>query len=172
MKLYEKYIKPIPNFPIPNVTFQDITPLLMEPKAFTAAIDDLVSLVIDIDFDAIVSPASRGFIFGCPVAYKLKKPIIIARKSGSKLPRKSISASYDLEYGRDRVFIHEEDLKKFKRILILDDILATGGTAKSIISLIKKTGSDVAAIAVLGIISDVWNNFQVDDCKILNLINF
>jgi len=131
------YIRDIPDFPKPGILFKDITTLLANPEAFTASIDMLSELVKD--SDKIVWLDARGFIFASAVAYKLKKPLILIRKKW-KLPYKTIDISYNLEYGTDSFSIHTDSINSWEKIAIIDDLLATGWTAKARVDLIEKSG--------------------------------
>jgi adenine phosphoribosyltransferase len=139
----EDYIRDIPDFPKQGILFKDITPLLADPDGLRQAIDALADLVDPSEYDTIVGIESRGFIFGTALAYKLNKGFIPVRKPG-KLPSATASVTYDLEYGSDTLEIHLDALKPGERVLILDDLLATGGTIEACIQLINQ----VKAIAV------------------------
>jgi adenine phosphoribosyltransferase len=136
----EQYIRDIPDFPKPGIVFKDITPLLKDPEGLAAAIDALAALVDPDDYDMIVGIESRGFIFGTAVAYKLNKGFIPVRKLG-KLPSETASVTYDLEYGSDTLELHLDALEPGERVLILDDLLATGGTIEACIKLIRDVGA-------------------------------
>lgn len=142
----KKYIRDIPGFPKPGIIFKDITPLLKDAEAFRAAVDELAKGFEEEKIDAVVSVEARGFIFGSAVAYKLKTGIVPVRKKG-KLPYKALSATYDLEYGQDTLAIHEDALKAGSRVLIVDDLLATGGTTRAVIELVEKLGAKVSGVA-------------------------
>jgi adenine phosphoribosyltransferase len=136
----EQYIRDIPDFPKLGIVFKDITPLLKDPAGLAAAIDALAALVDPDDYDMIVGIESRGFIFGTAVAYKLNKGFIPVRKLG-KLPSETASVTYDLEYGSDTLELHLDALEPGERVLILDDLLATGGTIEACIKLIRDVGA-------------------------------
>lgn len=127
----------IPDFPKKGIIFRDITPLFLDPKLLKKTINEMVNLVKDLDFDVVISPESRGYLFGLPLAIKLKKPFVMVRKP-NKLPRKTFSATYDLEYGKDKLEIHQDDIRQNQKVLIVDDVLATGGTIGAIIDLVKQ----------------------------------
>ncbi|KUK21130.1 MAG: Adenine phosphoribosyltransferase [Pseudothermotoga lettingae] len=143
-----KFIRDIPDFPFEGIIFRDVTPLLKNPQAFQAAIDKMAETVSDIDFDSIVAPEARGFIFGSALAYKLHKGFIPVRKPG-KLPYETTSIEYDLEYGTAKLQIHSDAIDKGEKILLVDDVLATGGTANAIAQLVKKLGGEVAGTCFL-----------------------
>ena len=135
--MIEDYIRDIPDFPKEGILFKDITPLLADPDGLRQAIDALADLVDPADYDTIVGIESRGFIFGTALAYKLNKGFIPVRKPG-KLPSATASVTYDLEYGSDTLQIHLDALSPGERVLILDDLLATGGTIEACIDLIHQ----------------------------------
>ena len=141
-------IAEIPNFPKPGVLFRDITSLLDHPQGLRMAVQSMMDLTRDVEYDAIMGSQSRGFIFSAAMSYENGKPLILARKPG-KLPRAVITAEYDLEYGKDSLQIHADSLKKGQRVLLVDDLMATGGTIKAMVELTEKSGAIVAGIVVL-----------------------
>lgn len=141
-------VRIIPDFPKAGVSFKDITPLLGDPVAFDAAIDGLLALVSEEEIDSIAAPEARGFIFGVALAMKLGVGFVPIRKPG-KLPHKTDSVSYDLEYGSDTVEIHVDAVATGEKVLVVDDVLATGGTVKACVELIEKLGADVVGCAFL-----------------------
>ncbi|BCS80646.1 adenine phosphoribosyltransferase [Anaerocellum diazotrophicum] len=147
MNLKEKF-RHVLNFPKEGIDFIDITTVLQDKDAFKYAIDSLVGLVKDLDFELIVGPESRGFIFGAPVAYVLNKGLVLVRKKG-KLPYKTVSVEYELEYGKDVLEMHIDAIKPGQKVVIIDDLLATGGTTLSNIKLVEKLGGEVVGIAYL-----------------------
>jgi len=142
---FKSVIRTIPDFPEEGIMFRDITTVLQNPEALRDAVDTMCSHLKNVDFDLVIGPESRGFIFGTPVAYKLDKGFVPARKAG-KLPYKTISKVYDLEYGSATIEIHEDAIKKGQKVVIVDDLLATGGTCKAICELIEECGAVVEAI--------------------------
>jgi adenine phosphoribosyltransferase len=136
----------IPDFPIKGVMFRDISPLLADANAFSQCIQNLADLCKDMQFDYIIGAEARGFVFGAALAFHLKKGLILARKPG-KLPVKTIKESYGLEYGSDALEIEEGLIPKGARVLLLDDVIATGGTLKATANLITRAGGEVAGIA-------------------------
>lgn len=147
MNLKEKF-RHVLNFPKEGIDFIDITTVLQDKDAFKVAVDSLVDILKDIDFDLIVGPESRGFIFGAPVAYVLNKGLVLVRKKG-KLPYKTISVEYQLEYGKDVLEMHIDAIKPGQKVVIVDDLLATGGTTLSNIKLVEKLGGVVVGVAYL-----------------------
>ncbi len=142
------YIRDIPDFPEPGILFRDITPLLRDADAFAHAIDLLEDKYRDLDFDTIVAIESRGFLFGAPLAYKMGKGFVPVRKVG-KLPAETHTAAYSLEYGTNEMEIHVGDISPGEPVLILDDLLATGGTLEAAAELVEKSGGRVAGIGLL-----------------------
>ena len=142
------YIRDIPDFPKEGIIFRDITPLLKDRGAFKAAIDQLCELVKDVNFDLIIAPEARGFILGAAMAYRLGKGFVPVRKPG-KLPYKTVYEEFELEYGTDQLHIHVDAVKEGQSVLIVDDVLATGGTASALGRLVKKIGGEVSAMVFL-----------------------
>ncbi|MBQ4424959.1 MAG: adenine phosphoribosyltransferase [Lachnospiraceae bacterium] len=145
MKKLEDYVITIPDFPEPGIMFRDVTSILQDPDGFKLAIDELTDMVKDLDFDVVVGAESRGFIFGAPVAYNLGKAFILARKKG-KLPRETVSAEYELEYGTAVVEMHKDSIKPGQKVVIIDDLIATGGTIEAIIKLVEQLGGEVVKL--------------------------
>jgi adenine phosphoribosyltransferase len=144
----KKYIRNIPNFPVEGILFRDITPLLANPEAYNNALDQMANFVKAARAEAIVAIESRGFMFACPVAQKLNLPFIPVRKPG-KLPYKTKSIEYNLEYGTGILEIHEDSLQENMRVAIVDDLLATGGTAGGAAKLVKLCKASVCAYSFL-----------------------
>ena len=142
------YIVDVPNYPKEGILFKDITPLLNDQAAFNYAIDVISEFANSVGATVVLGPESRGFIFGCPVAYKNKIGFVPVRKPG-KLPRKTIEESYDVEYGSNTLCIHEDALKLGDKVIIVDDLLATGGTIEAIIKLINELGGEVVGSVFL-----------------------
>ena len=147
-KKIEDYVRTIPDFPEPGIMFRDVTRVIQDPDGLKLAIDSMQKLLKDVEFDAIVGAESRGFIFGAPIAYNLHKSFVLARKKG-KLPCETIEESYDLEYGQATIEIHKDAIKPGDRVVIVDDLIATGGTTKAIINLIERLGGKVLRIVFL-----------------------
>lgn len=147
MDLKEK-IRSIPDFPEKGVIFRDITTLLLDPEGLREAVKQMQEAIEGLSFDYIVGPESRGFIFGMPIAYNLGKGFIPIRKKG-KLPAETISQEYDLEYGTAVIEMHADAIKPGQKVVVVDDLLATGGTAKAIAELIERAGGEVVSFAFL-----------------------
>lgn len=141
-------IKDVPDYPKPGVMFKDITPLLADPKAFAALTDVLVELAVRYGATKIVGLEARGFILAAPVAVQAGIGFVPVRKAG-KLPGATLAQSYELEYGTAEIEVHAEDLSADDRVMVIDDVLATGGTAEASLSLIRRAGAEVAGVAVL-----------------------
>ena len=145
MKKLEEYVVSIPDFPEPGIIFRDVTSILQDADGLQLAIDSLQKLLEGLDFDVIVGAESRGFIFGMPLAYNLKKPFVLVRKKG-KLPRETISEKYDLEYGSAEIEMHRDSIKPGQKVVIVDDLIATGGTIEAAARLVERLGGEVVKI--------------------------
>lgn len=141
-------IRTVEDFPKEGISFKDITTLLQDPEAFEYAINELVKIAEKHDYDVIIGPEARGFIFSAPMSYKAKKPLVLVRKPG-KLPFDTVQHEYALEYGTDTLEIHKDAIKPGDKVLIVDDLLATGGTTKATAELVEKLGAEVASIVFL-----------------------
>ncbi|MDF2542968.1 MAG: apt [Herbinix sp.] len=148
MKKVEEYVRSIPDFPEPGIIFRDVTSVLQDKDGLRLAIDQMQDLLQGLEFDVIVGPESRGFIFGVPIAYNLNKAFIPIRKKG-KLPCETISMDYDLEYGKATIEMHKDAIKPGQRVVIVDDLIATGGTIEAITKLIETLGGEVIKIIFL-----------------------
>ncbi|MGN1197665.1 MAG: adenine phosphoribosyltransferase [Acetatifactor sp.] len=148
MKKLEDYVVSIPDFPEEGIVFRDVTSVLQDAEGLHLAIDTMQDKIKDLDFDVVVGPESRGFIFGTPIAYNTGKPFVLIRKAG-KLPRETVSVSYELEYGKATIEMHKDSIKPGQKVLIVDDLIATGGTTEAMIQLIEGLGGEVAGIVVL-----------------------
>jgi adenine phosphoribosyltransferase len=148
MKKIEEYVRSIPDFPEEGIVFRDVTSVLQDADGLHLAIDLMQEKIKDLEFDVVVGPESRGFIFGVPIAYNLHKPFVPVRKKG-KLPCETISMEYDLEYGTATIEIHKDAIKPGQKVLIVDDLMATGGTIEAIIKLITELGGEVVGSVFL-----------------------
>lgn len=148
MKTVKDYVTTIPDFPEPGIMFRDITSVLQDAEGFTLAIDELQKCLAGLEFDAIAGTESRGFIFGTPLAYNLHKPFLLIRKKG-KLPREVVRQEYELEYGTATIEMHKDALKPGQRIVLVDDLIATGGTLAAAAKLIESLGGKVVKVLVL-----------------------
>lgn len=148
MKQLEEYVRSIPDFPEEGIIFRDITSVLQDPDGLHLAIDNMMDLVKDLEFDVIAGAESRGFIFGAPMAYELNKSLVLIRKKG-KLPCETEQMEYDLEYGTATIEIHKDAIVPGQKVLLVDDLIATGGTTEAMIKLVKKLGGEVVGVVVL-----------------------
>ena len=147
MDLKQK-IRVIPDFPVPGISFKDITTLFKDGKALKLAIDQMADLVEGVEVDVLVGPEARGFLIGAPLAYRLGAGFVPVRKSG-KLPGEVIEASYELEYGKDTLQIHKDSIGPGTKVLVVDDLLATGGTVWSTVDLVRQLGGEIVGVVFL-----------------------
>ena len=148
MEKLEEYVRSIPDFPEKGIIFRDVTSVLQDADGLHLAIDGIQNILSDVDFDVVVGPESRGFIFGVPVAYNMHKAFVPVRKKG-KLPCETISQEYALEYGTATIEMHKDSIKPGQKVVIIDDLIATGGTTEAIIKLVEELGGKVVKIAFL-----------------------
>ena len=148
MKELKDYVRSIPDFPEEGIIFRDVTSILQDKNGLHLAIDEIQKLVQDKEFDVVVGPESRGFIFGVPIAYNLGKSFVPVRKKG-KLPCATVSKSYDLEYGRSVIEMHKDAIIPGQKVVIIDDLIATGGTTEAIIRLVEELGGEIVRIVFL-----------------------
>lgn len=148
MKKLEDYVRSIPDFPEPGIIFRDVTSVLQEADGLQLSIDGIMDKLKGVDFDVVVGPESRGFIFGVPIAYNMKKAFVPVRKKG-KLPCETVSMEYDLEYGSAVIEMHKDSIKPGQKVVIIDDLIATGGTIEAITKLVEQLGGEVVKIVFL-----------------------
>lgn len=148
MKKLEEYVKSIPDFPEKGIIFRDVTSVLQDAEGLHLAIDQMQEKLEGVDFDVVLGPESRGFIFGVPIAYNMHKAFVPVRKKG-KLPRATISQTYDLEYGTATIEIHKDAIQLGQKVVIIDDLIATGGTTEAIIKMVEELGGEVVKIVFL-----------------------
>lgn len=148
MKKIEEYVRSIPDFPEPGIIFRDITSVLQDADGLQLAIDSMIKLLDGVDFDVVAGTESRGFIFGVPIAYEMHKPFVPVRKKG-KLPCETISQSYDLEYGQATIEMHKDSIKPVQKVVLVDDLIATGGTIEAAIKLVEQLGGEVVKVIFL-----------------------
>ena len=148
MKKIEEYERSIPDFPEPGIIFRDITSVLQDADGLQLAIDSMIKLLDGVDFDVVAGTESRGFIFGVPIAYEMHKPFVPVRKKG-KLPCETISQSYDLEYGQATIEMHKDSIKPGQKVVLVDDLIATGGTIEAAIKLVEQLGGEVVKVIFL-----------------------
>lgn len=167
----KNYIRTIEDFPKKGILFRDITPLILNDKAFNETINQMSEYALKVNADIVMAPEARGFIFGCPVAAKLELGFVPVRKPG-KLPGETISTSYTLEYGENSLSIHSDSIKPGQRVLIVDDLLATGGTTKATIDLVEKLGGVVAGICCLIELEDLNGRSLIEDYDVHVLLKY
>lgn len=148
MKKIEEYVRSIPDFPEEGIIFRDVTSVLQDAEGLHLAIDTMQEKIQDLEYDVVAGPESRGFIFGTPLAYINRKPFVLIRKKG-KLPCETVEKTYDLEYGTATIEMHKDSIKPGQKVLIVDDLMATGGTTAAMIQLIESLGGIVVGIVVL-----------------------
>ena len=169
MKKLEDYVVTIPDFPEPGIMFRDITSVIQDPEGLKLAVDGLADLVKDLDFDLVIGPESRGFIFGVPVAYLLGKGFVPVRKKG-KLPRETVSQKYDLEYGQAEVEIHKDAVRPGQKVVIVDDLIATGGSAEAAVKLVEKLGGQVVRMVFVMELAGLEGRKKLDGYDVESLI--
>ena len=165
------YIATIEGFPKEGISFKDITPLLQNGDAFKYSIEKFVEFAKSVGADVIVGPESRGFIFGTPVAYAMNIGFVPIRKPG-KLPRKTIEYNYDLEYGSNTLCIHSDAIKAGDKVVIIDDLLATGGTLEAAIKLVNKCNAEVVGIGCVIELVDLKGREKVNNIRVKSLISY
>lgn len=169
MKKIEEYVRSIPDFPEKGIIFRDVTSVLQDADGLRLAIDSMEAKIKDWDFDVVVGPESRGFIFGVPIAYNLHKPFVPIRKQG-KLPCETLSVEYDLEYGSAVLEVHKDAIKPGQKVVIVDDLMATGGTIEAIVKLIKSLGGEVVGSVFLMELAGLKGRDKLKDVHIETVI--
>jgi len=169
--LLEKSIRNIPDFPKPGILFRDVTTLIQNKEAFKKAVDLLAKKYKGKGFDKVVGVEARGFIFGAAIAIKIGAGFVPVRKKG-KLPHKTISATYELEYGTDTLEIHKDAITQGEKVLIIDDLLATGGTVKAVTQLVNQLGGKIAGIGFVIELVDLHGKDKLKDYPLYSLIKF
>ena len=168
---FKKYIAEIKDFPKPDILFRDITPLMQDGKVFHEACSKMIDFAKEKKAEIIVGPEARGFIFGCPVSYALNIGFVPVRKP-NKLPREVVSVKYDLEYGTNTLCLHQDAIKNKQRVLIIDDLLATGGTVNATIELVEKLGGIVVGVAFLIELTELNGRSLLKTQDIFSLIRY
>lgn len=164
-------IRDVPDFPKPGIVFKDITPLLADPRGLAETVDHLAEAVEDLEADEILAIESRGFIFGTALAQKMSLPMHLVRKRG-RLPRETISVRYELEYGFDHLEVHTDTIEPGRRYLIVDDLIATGGTAAAVAKLVRREEGIVAGCAVVVELAFLDGRRALDDYPVVSLISY
>jgi len=167
----KQVIADVPDFPKPGILFRDITPLVEDPAAFKTALDGLRGLLAGIDFAALAAIESRGFVFGGPLAVELDKRFVLVRKAG-KLPRETVQTSYALEYGEASIEVHRDSFRAGEKVVVIDDLLATGGTAAATGELIAQCGATVVAYLFLVELEFLGGRAKLTDAPVFSLVNY
>ena len=148
MKTVKDYIRTIPDFPEKGIMFRDVTSVIQDADGLKLAIDEMIKKLDGLDFDVIAGAESRGFVFGMPIAYALHKPFVMVRKAG-KLPCETVSKTYDLEYGTATIEMHKDSIKPGQKVVLVDDLIATGGTMQAAAELVVELGGEVVKMLFL-----------------------
>lgn len=167
----KKYIDIIEDFPKEGISFKDVSPILLNPDAMNYCIKEMAKIAKELKPTVIVGPEARGFVFGCPLAYELNLPFVMARKDG-KLPNKVINFKYNTEYSTTSINIHANALKEGDRVLLVDDLLATGGTLQAISSLVKSQKADVCGVLTVVELTKVRQKELLKDVEIRSLVKY
>lgn len=171
MKKLEEYVRSIPDFPEEGIIFRDITSVLQDKDSLKMAIDEIQKNLEGVDFDLVLGPESRGFIFGVPIAYNMNKGFIPVRKKG-KLPCETVSMEYDLEYGTAVIEMHKDAIKPGQKVVIVDDLIATGGTIEAITKLVESLGGEVVKIVFLMELKGLQGRDKLKDYDVASVISY
>ena len=171
MKKVEDYIRSIPDFPEKGIIFRDVTSVLQDADGLKLAIDEMVKLLDGVDCDVIAGTESRGFIFGMPIAYLLNKPFVLVRKAG-KLPCETISKTYELEYGSATIEIHKDAIKEGQKVVLVDDLIATGGTMKAAAELVEELGGEVVKMLFLIELAGLEGRKVLSDYEVASVVTY
>lgn len=171
MKELKDYVRTIPNFPKEGIMFRDVTSVIQDPEGLKLAIDSIQENIKNLDFDLVMGAESRGFIFGTPIAYNLNKGFVMCRKKG-KLPCETVEESYALEYGEATLEIHKDSIKPGQKVLIVDDLIATGGTVEAMVKLVEKLGGEVVGLAFLIELVDLHGRDRLKGYNICSSIQY
>ena len=169
MKKMEEYIRCIPDFPEPGIMFRDVTSVLQDAEGLKLAIDSMIKILDGVDFDVVAGTESRGFIFGVPVAYAMGKAFVPVRKKG-KLPCETVSEKYALEYGFAEIEMHKDSIKPGQKVVLIDDLIATGGTTEAIVKLIEKMGGEVVKICCVMELAGLKGRERLKDYDVASVI--
>ena len=169
MKKLEEYVRSIPDFPEPGIIFRDVTSILQDPDGLKLSIDLIQEKLEGLDFDVIAGTESRGFIFGVPVAYNMHKAFVPVRKKG-KLPCETVSREYALEYGTAAIEIHKDAIKPGQKVVVIDDLIATGGTIEAAVKLIEELGGEVVKVVFLMELAGLKGRERLKDYDVESVI--
>ena len=167
----KQVIVDIPDFPKPGILFRDITPVMEIPEAYAAALSGLAGLLEGLEFDSLAAIESRGFVLGGPLARDLGKAMVLVRKAG-KLPRETVGESYELEYGSAEVEVHRDSVQAGQKVVVIDDLLATGGTAAAAGRLVRKCGAEVVAYLFMVELEGLAGRAQLTDAPVFSLVKY
>lgn len=171
MKGIEEYVRSIPDFPEEGIIFRDVTSVLQDADGLKLAIDSLIALLDGVEFDVIVGTESRGFIFGVPIAYALGKPFVPARKKG-KLPCETVSVTYDLEYGSAEIEMHKDAIRPGQKVVLVDDLIATGGTIEACAKMVELLGGEVVKIIFLMELAGLKGRDKLQQYDVASVITY
>ena len=171
MKELKDYVRSIPDFPEEGIIFRDVTSILQEADGLHLAIDEMIKLLDGVDFDVIAGAESRGFIFGVPIAYALNKPFVPVRKAG-KLPCATVSKTYDLEYGSATIEMHKDSIKPGQKVVLVDDLIATGGTIEAAAQLVEELGGIVEKIVFLLELAGLHGRDKLEAYDVASVITY
>ena len=169
MKKLEEYVRSIPDFPEKGIIFRDVTSVIQDADGLHLAIDGIQNILDGVDFDVVVGPESRGFIFGVPVAYNMHKAFVPVRKKG-KLPCETVSREYALEYGTAAIEIHKDAIKPGQKVVVIDDLIATGGTIEAAVKLIEELGGEVVKVVFLMELAGLKGRERLKDYDVESVI--
>lgn len=171
MKKVEDYIRTIPDFPEPGIMFRDVTSVVQDADGLRLAIDEMAKLLDGVECDVIAGAESRGFIFGMPIAYLLHKPFVLIRKAG-KLPCETVSETYDLEYGTATIEMHKDAIKPGQKVVLVDDLIATGGTMKAAAHLVEQLGGEVVKMLFLIELAGLEGRKVLSDYEVASVVKY
>ena len=171
MKKVEDYIRTIPDFPEPGIMFRDVTSVVQDADGLKLAIDEMAKLLDGVECDVIAGAESRGFIFGMPIAYLLHKPFVLIRKAG-KLPCETVSETYDLEYGTATIEMHKDAIKPGQKVVLVDDLIATGGTMKAAAHLVEQLGGEVVKMLFLIELAGLEGRKVLSDYEVASVVKY
>lgn len=171
MKKIEEYVRNIPDFPEKGIIFRDVTTVLQDAEGLKLAVDSMIRLLDGVDFDVVVGTESRGFIFGVPIAYALGKPFVPVRKKG-KLPCETVAAKYDLEYGSAEIEMHKDSIQPGQKAILVDDLIATGGTVEACVKLIEELGGEVVKIVFLMELAGLKGRDKLKNYNVASVITY
>ena len=169
MKKIEEYVRSIPDFPEPGIIFRDVTSILQDADGFALAVDSMQALLDGVEVDVIAGAESRGFIFGAPIAYNLHKPFVLIRKKG-KLPCETIESSYELEYGSATIEMHKDSITPGQNVVLVDDLIATGGTIEATARMVEELGGKVVKIITLMELAGLNGRERLNDFYVVCVI--